>query len=95
MQPANILAIALPTLTVLVGILLNQASTNRLDARISALEVALRAEISGQTGSLRAEMAGLRGELNALRVSFHNDVVMLIERDNKLDARVSRLEQTV
>ncbi len=95
MQPVNIVAIVLPTLTILVGILLNQTATNRLDARISALKTALRAEISGQTTSLRTEMSGLRGEINALRISFHNDIVMLLERDNKLDARVSRLEQTV
>ena len=91
MQPINIATIVLPTLTVLVGILLNQASANRLDARISALEVALRAEI----GSLRGEINVLRGEISALRTSMHNDVVMLIERDNKLEARVSRLEQTI
>lgn len=66
----NILAITLPTLTVLVGILLNQNGLNRLDTRITYLE-----------SSLRGEMAAMRGEIITLRSAFHSDVVMLLERD--------------
>jgi hypothetical protein len=31
----------------------------------------------------------------ALRASFHSDVVMLIERDSKLDLRVARIERAM
>lgn len=75
------LAIGLPTLTFPVGILLNQQSASRVDGRITALEI-----------SLRAELGALRAEMNALRASFHSDVMMLMGRDNKLGARVAQLE---
>ncbi len=100
----NILAITLPTLTVLVGILLNQNGLNRLDARINALETSLRGEMkdlrgemkaleTGLRGEMKALETGLRGEMAALRTSFHSDVVMLMERDARLEQRVARLER--
>jgi hypothetical protein len=70
---SGIAAAALPTITVLVGILLNRSESSRLDARISALETGLRAEFRGEIGSLRGEMA-------AMRAQFHSDVLMLFER---------------
>ncbi len=71
----------LPTVTVLVGILLNRNDTTWLDARISALEV-----------SLRGDMAAFRGELAATRAQFHSDVLMLLGSDKEQDARITRLE---
>ncbi len=43
--------------------------------------------------SLRGEMATLRNEMVSLRTSFHNDVLMLVERDSRLEQRVARLER--
>ncbi len=85
----NILAITLPTLTVLVGIFLNQNGLNRLDARMTNLAASLRGEMSG----LRGEMNGVRADMVSLRNSFHSDVVMLLERDTRLEQRVARLER--
>jgi hypothetical protein len=82
----NILAITLPTLMVLVGILLNRNDANRLDARMTALEASLRAEMMALESSVRAEMA-------ALRAQFHNDVLMLLGSDKEQDMRITRLEQ--
>ena len=111
----NVLAISLPSLMVLVGILLNQNGLNRLetrmgglegwlDARITALEVSLRSEMAALESSLRGEMAALgsslrgemaamRADMNSLRASFHADVVMLVERDSRLETRVAQLER--
>lgn len=92
----NLLAISVPTLTVLIGILLNRDATNRLDARITALEASTRAEMGGlrsDMSGLRADMAGLRGELNSLRSQTHSDLILLLERDNKLESRVAQLER--
>jgi len=94
----NVLAIGLPSLMVLVGILLNQNGLSRLesrmgglegrlDARITALEVSLRSEMAALGSSLRGEIATLRAEMVSLRASFHTDVVMLVERDSRLEAR--------
>jgi hypothetical protein len=85
-------AAALPTLTVLVGILLNRNDVNRIDTRISALEASLRGEI----GSLRSEIAGeissVRGEIATGREQANNDLMLLLGRDKELDQRITRLE---
>jgi hypothetical protein len=75
------LTIALPTLMVLIGILLNRNDANRLDARITALEASLRAEM----GSIHAEMVSLRNQ-------FHSDILMLLGHDKEQDQRITRLE---
>ena len=96
----NVLPIALPSLMVLVGILLNQNGLTRLDSRITTLEGSLRGEINRLRGeikavevSLRAEMATLRAEIVSLRAAFHSDVLMLVERDTRLESRVAQLER--
>ena len=85
----NVLAVTLPTLTVLAGILLNQNGLNRLEARLGSIE----GRLDGRMTALEASMNSLRGEMGALRMSFHSDVVMLLERDSKLESRVARLER--
>lgn len=42
----GVAAAALPTITVLVGILINRNDATRLDTRISNLEISLRGEIA-------------------------------------------------
>jgi len=81
----GISAAALPTITVLVGILLNRSEYSRLDARITAFESSLRAEF-------RAEFGTLRGEIAAMRAQFHSDVLMLLSSDKEQDQRITRLE---
>ena len=78
----NLLAIFIPTLTVLIGILLNRDATNRLEASV-------RADIS----TLRTDMAGLRSDMTALRAQTHSDLILLLERDNKLESRVAQIER--
>jgi chromosome segregation ATPase len=63
MTSPEMLAIGLPTLSVLVGILLNRNDVGRLYTRISNEVSALRGDIHG----LRGEMNGLRGEISKLR----------------------------
>ena len=59
----DILAIALPTLTVLVGILLNRNDTARLDARISGLE----SRMSNELAALRTEIGKVRDQIIVIR----------------------------
>ena len=82
------LTIALPTLMVLVGILLNRNDANRLDGRMNALEASVR----GEFNAMRGDLNELRGELNVLRTQFHNDVLMLLGSAKEQDARIARLE---
>jgi hypothetical protein len=79
---ATLLTVAIPTLMVLVGILLNRNDANRLDSRITALET-----------SLRGEMTSIRSEMVTLRSQFHNDVLMLLGSDKEQDRRITRLEE--
>ena len=78
----NILNIGIPTLTVLVGILLNRDATNKLDSRINSLD----SRINSLESSLRSEMTSLRAQV-------HSDLILLLERDNKLESRVAKLER--
>ena len=57
----DLLAIGLPTLTILVGILLNRNDACRLDARISALENRLDGRITGLESRLHARMMQVIG----------------------------------
>jgi hypothetical protein len=77
-----LLTLSLPSLTVLVGILLNRSDVARIDASIVALG-----------NSLRAEMATLRTEIAAVRTEANNDVLMLVGLDREQDKRITRLEE--
>ncbi len=71
----DILTIGIPTLTVLVGILLNRDANNKFESRMNSLE------------------SNLRSEMTALRAQLHSDLILLLERDNKLESRVARLKR--
>ena len=78
MDVKGILAIGLPTLTVLVGILLNRNDAARLDTRITTETAALRAMLTTEIASLRAMLttetaalgSTLTGEVNSLRADI-------------------------
>jgi len=86
---ATILTIGLPTLSVLIGILLNRDAVSSLRGDIGRVD----ARIALHETSLRGEIGTLRAEIVSLRASFHSDVLMLLERDSKLETRVARLER--
>ncbi len=58
-----ILAIGLPTLSVLIGILINRSDAARLDARITTEVAALRSTLTGEVNSLRADIREIRADL--------------------------------
>src|SRR5271170_5840899 len=62
MSVPEMLAIGLPTLSVLVGILLNRSDTNRLDARITTEIAALKASVTAENRELRADIALIRSD---------------------------------
>jgi len=62
MNVPEILAIGLPTLSVLVGILLNRSDTNRLDARITTEISALKASVSSDIREIRTDLAAIRSD---------------------------------
>lgn len=57
------LSIGIPTITVLVGILLNQSAIHRSHDSLKGTDDSLR----GELGGLRGELGGLRAELQATR----------------------------
>jgi hypothetical protein len=70
MTAPELLAIGLPTLSVLVGILLNRNDVARLDGRISSLENRLAGEINsvrGEINSVRGEMSKMRDDIRSIR----------------------------
>ena len=85
MSVAELLAIGLPTLSVLVGILLNRNDVSRLDGRITSLENRLAGEIA----SVRSEIGSLRssvsGEVNSLRADIRElrEDIALIRSDQR------------
>lgn len=72
----DLLVIAIPTLAVMFGILLN-----RQDA------TAIRAEVKSEIGQLRSEMGQLRSEMISLRDSIHRDMVGLHERITTVESK--------
>jgi hypothetical protein len=80
---------AIPTLTVLVALLINQVAINRLASEVRDV----RGEIGGLRGEFRSEIGGLRGEINSLRKQLHDDIVMLVSRDTEKAERLARLEE--
>ena len=81
MSVAELLAIGLPTLSVLVGILLNRNDVSRLDGRITSLENRMASEI----GSVRGEINAVRGEINSVRgeIGKLRDEVRAIREDQR------------
>lgn len=57
----GVAAAALPTITVLVGILINRNDATRLDTRISNLEISLRGEIAAARQQFHSDVLMLLG----------------------------------
>ncbi len=72
---------AFPTLMVLVAILLNQRALDKMDASLGA-----------RMDRLDRRMDGLDGRFDKMRDQHHSDMMMIMGRDNDLDARISKLE---
>ena len=63
-----LLAILIPTFTVLVGILLNRSDTSKLDARLSGMEGRLDARMNALEARFHADMLMLIGKTTELDV---------------------------
>jgi division protein CdvB (Snf7/Vps24/ESCRT-III family) len=72
----------IPTLAVLVGILLNQNSANRLDAKIDRLEARLNDRIDH-----------LEARIDTLSKQLNDAILMLMGRDTDKSERLARLEE--
>jgi hypothetical protein len=77
---ANIVTISIPTLTVLIGILMNRQDT-------TALRAELKSEIGGLRNEMRSEIGSLRNEMFQLRDSIHRDMIGLHERLATVEAK--------
>lgn len=76
------LAVALPTITALVGILLGRGDYAKLDARLSASE-----------NRLDSRMSGLESRITNLDNRFHADMLQVIGKLTELEVRVARVEE--
>ena len=63
-----LLAVLVPTLTVLVGILLNKNDNSRLESRMSGMENRLDARMNGLETRFHADMLMVIGKLTELEV---------------------------
>lgn len=74
-----LLATALPTISVLIGILLNRSDYNKLDARLSSEIAKLDVRISALESRFHADMMLVIGKLTELEVR----VARLEEKQNR------------
>ncbi len=73
---------AIPTLTVLIALLVNQVAISRLASEIADL----RKQNYGEFAEVRKDSATLRKQL-------HDDILMLVGRDTDKSERLARLEE--
>jgi hypothetical protein len=64
----TLLTIFIPTLTVLVGILLNRSDYSKLDSRMSSMETRLDGRMTALEGRFHADMMMVIGKLTELEV---------------------------
>ena len=67
-QTQLLLAVLIPTLTVLVGILLNRTDYAKLEARMGAMEGRLDSRMTALESRLHADMLMVIGKLTELEV---------------------------
>jgi hypothetical protein len=82
---AQYFAIAIPTFTIIFGILLNRSDYNSSRGEMQRIEQTLRAEIHGLEYNLREEMT-------ASRKQSHDDLMVLVGIAREQESRVTRLE---
>jgi len=85
MDLKDILAISLPSLSVLVGILLNRSDTNRLDARLTTEVSRITAEIA----DLKKDIRDLRNDI----ASFRSDQREFYRTLGQHEVRIENLEK--
>jgi hypothetical protein len=78
----SLLAVSVPSLMVLVGILMNQRAVD-----------SVRADLRDLRADIKTDMGKLNDKMDKIKDSFHDDIVMLVQRDGDKDARISRLEE--
>ena len=67
-QTQLLLAVLIPTFTVLVGILLNKSDNSKLDAGLSGMESRLDARVNSLESCFHADMLMLIGKVTELDV---------------------------
>ncbi len=67
-QTQLLLAVLIPTVTVLVGILLNRGDYSKLEARMSAMEGRLDSRMTALEARFHADMLMVIGKLTELEV---------------------------
>lgn len=96
-----LLSVAIPTIAVLVGILINNRQIERLEKQIDRTEKHLEVQIGsirGEIGSVRGEINSVRGEISSLRMEmnarFEAAHEALLRVEGVLDARLRHLEES-
>jgi len=84
---------AIPTLTVLIALLINQVAINRLASEIVDLRKQSRDDFGVLRSEINSEINSIRSDLNSLCKQLHDDIVMLIGRDTEKSERLARLEE--
>jgi hypothetical protein len=80
-----LLAVSIPTLVALIGVIFNQVAIHRLDAKLDSKVDGLRAE-------MRADRSELVGKIDKLAERLHDDMNNIMGRDREMDKRVMKLE---
>lgn len=88
-----VLPAALPTLSVLIALLVNQVAINRLASDVRDL----RGQVNGMNDRLNDRINSLDQKLGERIDNFgkqlHEGIVMLVGRDTETSARLARLEE--
>jgi len=73
----DLLIVAIPTLTVLFGILLNRHDVVSLRADMKGDNASLRSEVKSEINQLRSEIIALRDQIHRDMISLHKRVAVI------------------
>jgi hypothetical protein len=87
-----LLTILIPTVTVLVGILINNRQLDQLDRHVNSQIASLRSEMLSKFETVDVRITSLRNEMLSLR----NEMMSGLQRvEGVLDARLRQVEETL
>jgi hypothetical protein len=82
MNALNAIAIAIPTITVLFGILLNRQDASSIRMEMKSEIGQLRSEMKVEIGQLRAGMIQLRNTIHADMIGIHERLATVEAKQN-------------
>lgn len=88
-----LLTVAIPTVTVLVGILVNNRQLDQLQRHVDQQVVSIRNEIASLRNEMNARFQAVDARFQAVDARFEAAYQQLLRVEGVLDARLKHLEE--